>query len=116
MAQLFTSDEVAYEIFPLGVHLIQDNEPDVRTNVLKGMIQFQAVVPQALYIGDLMPIAMHLVEDPYLSARKLLAELCIDIAAKVKTVRLCLDWSCVVLFCVVLRCVVLFCVTFIEVI
>ena len=82
-AQMFTADEVAYEIFPLGVHLIQDNEPDVRTNVLKGMILFQAVVPQALYIGDLMPIAMHLVEDPYLSARKLLAELCIDIAAKV---------------------------------
>ena len=86
---------------------LQDNEPDVRTNVLKGMIQFQAVVPQALYIGDLMPIAMHLVEDPYLSARKLLAELCIDIAAKVKTVRLCLDWSCVVLCCVVLCCFVL---------
>ena len=50
------------------------------------MIQFQAVVPQTLYIGDLMPIAMHLVEDPYLSARKLLAELCIDIAAKVNIV------------------------------
>ena len=28
-AEMFTSDEVAYEIFPLGVHLIQDNEPDV---------------------------------------------------------------------------------------
>ena len=106
-AEMFTSDEVAYEIFPLGVHLIQDNEPDVRTNVLKGMIQFQAVVPQALYIGDLMPIAMHLVEDPYLSARKLLAELCIDIAAKVKTVQLCLDWSFVVLCCFALFCFVL---------
>jgi hypothetical protein len=32
-----------------------------------------------------MPIAMHLVDDPYLSARKLLAELCIDIAARVST-------------------------------
>ena len=83
-AEMFTAEEVANEIFPLGVHLIQDNEPDVRTNVLKGMIQFQCVVPEELYIGELMPIAMHLVEDPYLTARKLLAELCIDIAAKVK--------------------------------
>ena len=81
-AQIFTVDEVTYEVFPLGVHLIQDNEPDVRTNVLKGMVQFQSVVPFDIYISDLMPIAMHLVEDPYISARKLLAELCIDIAAK----------------------------------
>ena len=81
-AEIFTTDEITYEIFPLAVHLIQDNEPDVRTNVLKGMVQFQAIVPFDIFIADLMPIAMHLVEDPFLSARKLLAELCIDIVAK----------------------------------
>jgi serine/threonine-protein phosphatase 2A regulatory subunit A len=81
-AEMFTREEVMNEIFPLGIVLIQDNEPDVRTNSLKGMISFQAVVPQDIYIGDLMPVALSLVEDPFLSARKLLAELCIDIAAK----------------------------------
>ena len=50
-ALMFTADEVSNEIFPLGVHLIQDNEPDVRTNVLKEMIQFQAVVSHDIYIG-----------------------------------------------------------------
>ena len=82
-ADTFTVEEVTNEIFPLGVVLIQDTEPDVRTNSLKGMISFQAVVAQNSYISDLMPIAMHLVEDPFLTARKILAELCIDIAAKV---------------------------------
>ena len=85
LAELFTVEEVTNDIFPLGVHLIQDNEPDVRTNCLKGMISFQSVVPANTFIGDLMPIALHLVEDPFLTARKLLAELCIDVAAKVST-------------------------------
>jgi hypothetical protein len=53
---------------------------------LKGMISFQAVVPANTFIGDLMPIALHLVEDPFLTARKLLAELCIDVAAKVRCI------------------------------
>ena len=83
-AYMFTPEEVINDIFPLGILLIQDNEPDVRTNCLKGMISFQAIVPQDIYIGDLMPIAMNLVEDPFLQARKLLAELSIDIAAKVR--------------------------------
>ena len=83
-ADTFTVEEVTNEIFPLGVILIQDNEPDVRTNSLKGMISFQAVVAQNSYISDLMPVAMHLAEDPFLMARKILAELCIDIAAKVQ--------------------------------
>lgn len=68
-AEMFTVDEVTSDIFPLGVHLIQDNEPDVRTNCLSGMMAFQAVVPPAIFIGELMPVAMHLVEDPYLAAR-----------------------------------------------
>ena len=83
-AYMFTPEEVINDIFPLGILLIQDNEPDVRTNCLKGMLSFQAIVPQDIYIGDLMPIAMNLVEDPFLQARKLLAELSIDIAAKVR--------------------------------
>jgi hypothetical protein len=52
-AEMFTVEEVTADIFPLGVHLIQDNEPDVRTNVLQGMISFQAVVPQETFIGNL---------------------------------------------------------------
>jgi serine/threonine-protein phosphatase 2A regulatory subunit A len=52
-AEMFTIEEVTADIFPLGVHLIQDNEPDVRTNVLQGMISFQAVVPQETFIGDI---------------------------------------------------------------
>ena len=81
---MFTAEEILNDIFPLGILLIQDNEPDVRTNCLKGMLSFQAIVPHDVYISDLMPVAMNLVEDPFLTARKLLAELCIDVAAKVR--------------------------------
>lgn len=83
-ALLFPEEDITNEIFPLGVHLIQDNEPDVRTNCLTGMISFQSVVPSPVFINDLMVVALNLVEDPYLTARKLLAEMCIDIAAKVR--------------------------------
>lgn len=83
-ALLFPEEEITNELFPLGVHLIQDNEPDVRTNCLKGMTSFQSVVPATVFINDLMAVALSLVEDPFLTARKLLAEMCIDIAAKVR--------------------------------
>ena len=35
-ADVFTPDEVASEIFPAALRLIQDQEPDVRANAMKG--------------------------------------------------------------------------------
>ena len=81
-AEVFTADEVAAEVFPSALRLIQDQEPDVRANAMRGMTQFLGIVPQSTFVAEFMSIAMHLLDDPYLTARELLAEVCIDVAAK----------------------------------
>jgi len=81
-ADVFSPDEVASEIFPSALRLIQDQEPDVRANAMRGMTQFVGVIPLPTFISEFLNIALHLLDDPYLTARELLAEVCIDIAAK----------------------------------
>jgi hypothetical protein len=46
------------------------------------MTQFVGVIPLPTFISEFLNIALHLLDDPYLTARELLAEVCIDIAAK----------------------------------
>jgi serine/threonine-protein phosphatase 2A regulatory subunit A len=82
-ATTFTPTEVSAELFHYAVHLISDVEPDVRQQSLESLLAFQPIVSQTTYLAELMPIAAQLVEDPMLSARQVLAELCIDVAAKV---------------------------------
>ena len=47
------------------------------------MLPFLSVVGASKFVLELNPIATQLVEDPVPNVRKLLAELCVDVAAKV---------------------------------
>ena len=81
-ATVLSPEDVSSEIFSLALRLVHDQEPDVRSNSMKGLIQFMDVVSHEQFLGELNAIALHLIEDPYLTARELLAELCVDVVAK----------------------------------
>jgi serine/threonine-protein phosphatase 2A regulatory subunit A len=82
-AKAFLAAEVSSEVFTCVINLIQDPEPEVRSLAILEVLPFLEVVGTAQFIGELAPAAGHLVQDPMPSVRKLLADLCVDVAAKV---------------------------------
>lgn len=83
LATCFTPIEVADDVYPALIHLVQDNEAEVRSVAIKTLLPFLSVVGAGRFVNELTPVAMQLVEDPVSNVRKLLAELCVDVAAKV---------------------------------
>jgi serine/threonine-protein phosphatase 2A regulatory subunit A len=82
-AKAFLAAEVSAEVFTSLMNLIQDPEPEVRSLAILEVLPFLEVVGTAQFIGELAPAAVHLSQDPMPSVRKLLADLCVDVAAKV---------------------------------
>lgn len=82
-AKSFSATEVAEEVFPGLMNLVQDQEPDVRSLALKEMLAFLDPVGAAQYLSVFVPIAVQLVDDPIPESRKILTLLLVDIAAKV---------------------------------
>lgn len=83
LSQAFTAAEVSSDIFPAFTHLVLDPEPDVRTLAVQELFPFLAVVGTSQFIAELAPVAVQLADDPVNTVRKLLSELCVDVAAKV---------------------------------
>lgn len=79
----FTPQEVADDVFPAIIHLVQDNESEVRSIAILEVLPFLSVVGANKFVLELSPIATQLVDDPVPNVRKLLTELCVDVAAKV---------------------------------
>uniref|UniRef100_A0A7S3LZ76 Uncharacterized protein n=1 Tax=Spumella elongata TaxID=89044 RepID=A0A7S3LZ76_9STRA len=82
-AKAFLPAEVSAEVFTCLMNLIQDMEPEVRSLAILEVLPFLEVVGTAQFIGELAPAAVHLSQDPIPNVRKLLADLCVDVAAKV---------------------------------
>ncbi len=80
---IFAASEISADVFPSLIHLIQDPEPEVRSVAILEVFPFLEVVGTTLFIGELAPVAVQLVDDPVTNMRKMLAELCVDVAAKV---------------------------------
>jgi len=74
---------VGDEVFPALIHLVQDNESEVRSVAILELLPFLSVVGAGRFVNELTPVAMQLVDDPVSNVRKLLAELCVDVSAKV---------------------------------
>ena len=83
IAKSFLPAEVSADLFTCLMNLIQDPEPEVRSLAILEVLPFLEIIGTAQFIGEFAPAAVHLSQDPIPSVRKLLAELCIDIAAKV---------------------------------
>jgi serine/threonine-protein phosphatase 2A regulatory subunit A len=82
-ATAFLNAEVSGEVFGALMNLIQDPEPEVRSLAILEVMPFLEVVGAAQFIGELAPAAVHLSQDPMPNVRKQLADLCVDVAAKV---------------------------------
>lgn len=82
-SSVFLPAEVSSDIFSCLINLIQDPEPEARSLAILEVLPFLEVVGTAQFIGELAPVAVQLIHDPMLNMRKLLADLCVDVAAKV---------------------------------
>ena len=83
LASSLSREQVASEVYPGLILLIQDQEPDVRSLALKEMLPFLEVVSQGAFIDAFIPVAVLLADAPDPQARKVLTLLLIDIACKV---------------------------------
>jgi serine/threonine-protein phosphatase 2A regulatory subunit A len=81
-AACFSANEVSEEVFPSLVHLVHDPEPEVRSVAILEVLPFLEVVGIDRVLDELLPVAVHIVEDPVVNMRKVLADLCIDLACK----------------------------------
>lgn len=79
----FLPAEVSADVFPALTHLVLDPEPEVRTLAVTEIYPFLEPVGTVQFIAELSPVAVQLADDPVNLVRKLLAELCVDVAAKV---------------------------------
>lgn len=82
-ASCFNKTEVADDLFPAIIHLIQDPEPEVRSIAILEVLPFLEVVGNSKFVGDFAPAALQLLDDPVNNVRKLLAELVVDAATKI---------------------------------
>eukprot|EP00600_Ochromonadales_sp_CCMP1393_P000201 CAMPEP_0174985856 /NCGR_PEP_ID=MMETSP0004_2-20121128/18592_1 /TAXON_ID=420556 /ORGANISM="Ochromonas sp., Strain CCMP1393" /LENGTH=580 /DNA_ID=CAMNT_0016238587 /DNA_START=84 /DNA_END=1826 /DNA_ORIENTATION=- len=82
-ATSFAPAEVSSDVLPCIINLIQDPEPEVRSIAILELMPFLEVVETTQFIGELAPVAGQLVADPMPNVRKLLADLVVDVAAKV---------------------------------
>lgn len=82
-ATSFLPAEVSTDVFTGLIHLILDPEPEVRSLAILEVLPFLDVVGTSQFVGELAPAAAQLAEDPVPNVRKLLADLCVDVAAKV---------------------------------
>lgn len=78
----FSANEVSEEVFPSLVHLVHDPEPEVRSVAILEVLPFLDVVGIDRVLDEFLPVAVHIVEDPVVNMRKVLADLCIDLACK----------------------------------
>jgi len=81
LAPCFPADVVSAELLPGLVNLLQDSESDVRIFTLSGAYSFFQVVGSELFINEVSSIALQLADDPVVTVRKNLAELCVDVTA-----------------------------------
>ena len=80
-ASVFDPTDVLTELFPAAIHMIQDPEPDVRSQALSELLSFLTVIRPDAFFAGFIPIAVQLIEDPISGIRKILAEICIDASA-----------------------------------
>lgn len=67
-----------------AVQMLQDMEPDIRINVLQSFRPFLVAVGSATFLAEFIPIVSTLLlADPVPEVRKAVAELCVDLSAKV---------------------------------
>eukprot|EP00607_Mallomonas_marina_P008856 CAMPEP_0182423938 /NCGR_PEP_ID=MMETSP1167-20130531/10037_1 /TAXON_ID=2988 /ORGANISM="Mallomonas Sp, Strain CCMP3275" /LENGTH=561 /DNA_ID=CAMNT_0024603325 /DNA_START=176 /DNA_END=1864 /DNA_ORIENTATION=- len=81
LAPCFPAEVVSTELLPGMVNLLQDSEADVRIFTLSGAYSFFQVVGSELFINEVSGIAQQLADDPVVTVRKNLAELCVDVTA-----------------------------------
>ena len=84
-ASSFGPEEITSELFPILINLVRDPEPEVRQVALPELLAFLPVVGEETFLTQFLTITELLVDDPVSIVRKLLATLCVDIAAKVDT-------------------------------
>ncbi len=81
-AHSFLPGEIQADIFPALMHLIQDPDPEVRSIAMLEVLPYLEVCENAFFVNELAPAAIQLADDPMVLVRKQLAELCVDVAAK----------------------------------
>lgn len=83
LSKLFTPAEVASDVFPCLMNLIQDPEPEVRSIAMLEVFPFLEVIGTTSFITEFAPVAQQLIQDPIANVRKILADLSVDVASKV---------------------------------
>ncbi len=83
-AESYPQPEVATDIFPLAMALLQDHEPDVRQALIPQLLPFLSPVGPEAFVKSFIPVATSLVQDPIPQVRKLVATLSVGIAVKVE--------------------------------
>ena len=61
---IFAAAEISADVFPALIHLIQDPEPEVRSLAILEVFPFLEIVGTTLFITELAPVALQLVDDP----------------------------------------------------
>lgn len=82
LAVCFSPEVVASEIFPAFCTLLQDHEANVRGGVCSSAIDFLDVVGAEAFLAEVLPIAGILSEDLTPSVRKALADMSVQVAAR----------------------------------
>lgn len=82
-SQGFTQVEISVEVFPALLHMVLDPEPEVRSLAVQEILPFLEVMDHVQFLNEFVSVASQLVDDPMCQVRKLLAELLINVSAKV---------------------------------
>lgn len=82
LAVCFSPEVVAADIFPCFCTLLQDSEADVRAEACSSAIAFLEIVGAELFTSEVVPIARLLAADLAPNVRKALADMCVEVAAK----------------------------------
>jgi serine/threonine-protein phosphatase 2A regulatory subunit A len=81
-AKIFTVQEVTSDIFPCLINLVQDPEPEVRSIAILEVLPFLDTLGTTPFITEFAPVAQQLIHDPIANVRRILADLSVDVVAK----------------------------------
>jgi len=81
-AKIFSVQEVTSDVFPCLINLVQDPEPEVRSIAILEVLPFLDNIGTSPFITEFAPVAQQLIHDPIANVRRILADLSVDVVAK----------------------------------
>lgn len=81
-AKIFSVQEVTSDVFPCLINLVQDPEPEVRSIAILEVLPFLDTLGTNPFITEFAPVAQQLIHDPIATVRRILADLSVDVVAK----------------------------------